>query len=315
MTRASKTAKTSPGLITRFSGRNGKQRFIEAIRSQELVAGNLKIATKLAAVAKRHEFPANHEMLTQGGLDTELYLILTGAVSVKVNGREVATRSAHQHIGEMALLDVTAKRSASVHTTEHTVVAKIDEVKFSKIANDNPDLWRRIALVLAGRLRERNKFHTPPRTEPVVFIGSSSEGLKIVDALHKSLRRNPFVVRPWTQGVFECSKTTIEDLMFATKQADFAVLVLTADDMTKSRGKKKASPRDNVIFELGLFMGSLGRERTYIVAPKGVDIKIPTDLFGVNCLQFQMKRGHSISSSLKNVTRQLRKLINKYGPI
>lgn len=310
-----KSAKTSPALLTRFTGRNGKQRFIEAICRQELVASNLKIANKLAAVATRHEFPANHCLLTQGGLDTDLYLILSGAVSVKVNGREIATRTSQQHIGEMALLDVTAKRSASVHTTEQTVVAKIDEVKFSRIANDHPDLWRRIALALASRLRERNKFHKLPRTQPAVFIGSSSEGLEIVNSLHKSLSRKPYVVKPWTQGVFECSKTTIEDLMLATQETDFAVLVLTADDMTKSRGTKKASPRDNVIFELGLFMGALGRERTYIVAPKGVDIKIPTDLFGVNRLQFQLKRGRSISRNLQSVAKQLCKLINKYGPI
>ena len=282
---------------------------------QELVAGHQHIAAALAAVATRREFPANHELMTQGGLDTDIYFILSGSVSIKANGRVVATRAAQTHIGEMALLDTTAKRSATISTNEPTVVAKVAETKFTKIANANPELWRRTAVILAARLQERNKFHSPPRSQPVVFIGSSSEGLKLVEGITSSLRRHPYVLKPWMRGVFECSQTTIEDLVHVTKEADFAILVLTADDVTKSRGMSKPSPRDNVIFELGLFMGSLGRERTYIVAPKGVNLKIPTDLLGINCLLFHQKRGCTAARNLQNASRQLRTLINKLGPL
>lgn len=68
---------------------------------------------------------------------------------------------------------------------------------------------------------------------------------------------------------------------------DFAVLVLTPDDKTTSRGKVKAAPRDNVIYELGLFTGALGRERALVVVPSAVDIKIPTDLLGVTTLRYK----------------------------
>lgn len=282
---------------------------------QELVAGHQHIAAALAAVATRHEFPANHELMSQGGFDTEIYFILSGSVSIKANGRVVATRAAQTHVGEMALLDTTSKRSATISTNEPTVVAKVAETKFSKIANANPELWRRAAVILAARLRERNKFQSPPRSQPVVFIGSSSEGLNLVDGITRSLRRHPYVLKPWTRGVFECSQTTIEDLIRVTKEADFAIIILTADDVTKSRRRSKPSPRDNVLFELGLFMGSLGRERTYIVAPKSMNLKIPTDLLGIKCLLFQQKRGCTIARNLQNTTRQLRKLINKYGPL
>ncbi len=309
------SSKSSPSLIKRFSGRAGKVRLIEALRTQELVAGDQQIATKLAAVATRHEYPANCELMRQGNCDNDIYFIISGLVSVKVNGREVATRTARNHIGEMALLDTTAKRSATISTTEPSVLAKVCEAKFAIIANDHPELWRRVAITLADRLRERNRFQTPPRNQPVVFIGSSSEGLKFAGAIAASLRRQPYVLKPWTQGVFECSQTIIEDLMQATRETDFAILVLTTDDITRSRGNSKPSPRDNVIFELGLFMGALGRERTYIVAPKGLNLKIPTDLMGLNCLLFQQRRGQTIARSMKEVTRQLRELINKYGPI
>ena len=80
--------------------------------------------------------------------------------------------------------------------------------------------------------------------------------------------------------------TAIEDLVAQAGTSDFAIIVLTGDDVTKSRGRAMSSPRDNVIFELGLFMGSLSRERTFIVAQKDVDLKLPTDLLGVTTLRF-----------------------------
>ena len=66
---------------------------------------------------------------------------------------------------------------------------------------------------------------------------------------------------------------------------------------------------------MGLFMGAISRERTYIVAPRGLDLKIPTDLLGVTTLPFQRRRGRTLARNLQPVTRQIRKLINKYGPI
>jgi predicted nucleotide-binding protein len=53
--------------------------------------------------------------------------------------------------------------------------------------------------------------------------------------------------------------------MTFSKETDFAAFVVTADDVTASRGRRKASPRDNVVFEIGLFMGAIGRERTFVV--------------------------------------------------
>ena len=75
--------------------------------------------------------------------------------------------------------------------------------------------------------------------------------------------------------------TFIEALEQELAQSDFAVLTLTPDDQSKSRGKVTRAPRDNVLLELGLFMGHLGRDRTYFVCDKNQNLKIPTDLLGV----------------------------------
>src|SRR5260370_6782552 len=96
---------------------------------------------------------------------------------------------------------------------------------------------------------------------PAVFIGSSSEGLPIAEAIQVNLDRACEVVI-WSQGVFGLSGGTLETLVDKADEFDFAALVVTPDDMTHSRGKDQPSPRDNVLLELGLFMGKIGRMRT-----------------------------------------------------
>ena len=306
--------KSNPSVVGRFRGALGKQLLAEKLLEQPLLSANVTAATAISRFAKLSELPINHQLTSQGRQDNDLYFILSGSVRVLVNSREVATRRAGQHIGEMALIDLTAVRSATVITAEPSVVAKISEPDFTRVANSHPMIWRKLAGAIAQRLRERNRFHPAPRSIPAVFIGSSSETLPVAIAIHKNLMRRRVEPRIWSDGVFQCSRATIEDLMAATNQSDFAVLILGADDVTTSKGKRKPAPRDNTIFELGLFMGALSRDRTYIVAPTPLDIKIPTDLFGVTLLTYQRKRGQSIARAILPVTRGIMRLVDRYGP-
>lgn len=307
--------KTNSRLTVRFSGRNGLSKRVAAMESQFLVAGDKNVAQLLVKKATLSEFSKGQEVLRQGDFEDDLWFIFGGSVEILVNQRVVAIREAGDHVGEIGLLDTTAVRSATVRALEDTVLARVSEADFTKIATQNPLLWRRIALGLAKRLKERNKFQAPKRQQAAVFIGSSSEGLDIAKQVYAKLLRQKVVPVLWSQGVFECSKTTIEDLVRVSGESDFAIIVLTADDVTRSRGRAKRSPRDNVIFELGLFMGAITRERTYIVAPKGIDLKLPTDLLGVTYLSFQFTKGVSLSVSLKPVIAELRKLIKRHGPL
>lgn len=149
----------------------------------------------------------------------------------------------------------------------------------------------------------------------MTLLLDTAMGLQISILIFQIISNTQNILALGLAQVFECSQTTIEDLMRATTHTDFAILVLTADDVTRSRGNSKPCPRDNVVFELGLFMGAIGRPRTYIVAAKGVPLKIPTDLLGVTCLLYQHRRGRTLARNLQPVTTQLRKLIDKYGPI
>jgi predicted nucleotide-binding protein len=121
----------------------------------------------------------------------------------------------------------------------------------------------------------------------VIFIGSSSESLDVAKAVRMNLDASTVTIRLWKdRGVFTPSLTTIEGLAAVADGSDFAVLVLGADDLTTSRGKRKLAPRDNVILELGWFMGAIGRERTYVIKPLKTDLKLPSDLLGVTTLSY-----------------------------
>src|SRR5438067_96712 len=112
--------------------------------------------------------------------------------------------------------------------------------------------------------------------KPSVFIGSSSEGLDIARAI-RGLLSDAAEITLWNEGFFRPGNTFIETLVNALPRFDFAVLVLTGDDLIRRREIESFGPRDNVLFELGLFMGRLGRARTFLVHQSGVDLKIPSD--------------------------------------
>jgi hypothetical protein len=117
--------------------------------------------------------------------------------------------------------------------------------------------------------------------KPYIFIGSSSESKPTAEAIQKVLS-NYFEVDLWSDGIFDLGESTLDELIKFVQCYDFSVLVLAEDDITLSRKDLQSAPRDNVIFELGLFMGALGRRRTFpVIRPaKTGSLKLPSDLLG-----------------------------------
>ena len=124
---------------------------------------------------------------------------------------------------------------------------------------------------------------------PSLFIRSSSEGLDIAQAVEFQLQKD-VEITIWNEGFFGLGGTTLETLVNSLDRFDFAVLVLTPDDFVLSRDVQARSPRDNVMFELGLFMGYLGRSRTFIVYDVQSKVKIPSDLAGVTAATYNGSR-------------------------
>jgi hypothetical protein len=147
-----------------------------------------------------------------------------------------------------------------------------------------------------------------------IFIASASEGLDVANAVRDALRGNTgFEPRVWNEGTFKPSMTFIEALEAELAQSDFAVLTLTPDDQSESRGQMTMAPRDNVLFELGLFMGRLGRDRTYFVCDKNQELKIPTDLLGVSPVSYQRGEGQDLGEALATACSSIVKRMRELG--
>lgn len=149
--------------------------------------------------------------------------------------------------------------------------------------------------------------------KPRIFVGSSREGLDIARALQFSLRDDALVT-VWTDGVFGLSEGTLEALVRASGDFDFAVLVVTPDDVLQTGDGNRQTPRDNVMFELGLFMGALGPRRTFTVCSDSQSLKLPSDLAGVTMARFSADdASRNLLAALGPASYQLRTAVRHLG--
>ena len=115
--------------------------------------------------------------------------------------------------------------------------------------------------------------------KPRIFIASSVESSDVADAFNVNLDHQAEVT-VWKHG-FSLSKNTIDSLVKMAESVDFSIFIFTPDDIVEIRNQRKHIVRDNVVFELGLFVGTLGKERCFIVKPRDTDLHFPTDLLGL----------------------------------
>src|SRR5262245_43662577 len=148
---------------------------------------------------------------------------------------------------------------------------------------------------------------------PRVFLGSSGKQKKLLDALTRGLE-DIADVEPWTT-VFNPGTTTLDRLLQLTREVDFAVMVFAEDDWTSTgpagsppAASAQASPRDNVVFEAGLFGSALGLRRTFILHAR--DSKLPTDLLGLTSVRYG---GEITAAEMRTVNQKLRKAIEDEG--
>lgn len=299
---------------SRFEGDVGRRRLLDSFMEQRAVGHDLAIATLLADAADLRNHAAGDVLIQQDDCSNDVAFLLIGTVDILVKSQPIASRSAGEHVGEMTAIDPKAKRSATVRVRDAAVAAWVTEAKIAEVAERHPSLWRGFARLLADRLRERANLVPTPNPKPRAFLGCSVEGLVVAEAIQRGLAHDHVFARIWTNGVFDPSSTTLEDLLAERARSDFAVFILRGDDMTRSRGSQIAAPRDNVIFELGLFMGALGRERTLLVKPRGADLKIPSDLLGLTAIEYDGSvAADDLETVLGPVCSDIRKVIKRLG--
>ena len=143
----------------------------------------------------------------------------------------------------------------------------------------------------------------PSTYRPRLFIGSSSEGLKVARAAKDLLSENTLPTL-WEEDIFLPGTITLEVLEEQLAKHAFALLVATPDDLLLKRQEVVTTLRDNVLFECGLFMGALGRRRTFLFAPKGTHIELPTDLRGLAIAKYTWSKSaphDSLRPAIKKV--------------
>src|SRR5262245_9033489 len=149
--------------------------------------------------------------------------------------------------------------------------------------------------------------------KPRIFLGSSGKQAELVQALTGGLEEIAHV-DPWTTS-FNPGTTTIERLVELAHEVDFAAFAFAQDDWTAantaatpSADAGQASPRDNVVFEAGLFGGVLGMRRTFILHASGS--KLPTDLLGLTSIRYG---DAATAAETRVVCQKLRKAIENEG--
>src|SRR5688572_9630606 len=151
--------------------------------------------------------------------------------------------------------------------------------------------------------------------KPHIFLGSSGQQEKLLLALTRGLQ-DVAQVEPWTTS-FNPGTGTLERLLELTRQVDFAAFVFARDDWTSqsprasdTSGSGQASPRDNVVFEAGLFGGVLGMRRTFILHAGGA--KLHRDLLGLTCVRYAEA---TTAAEMRAINQKLRKAIEHEGRV
>jgi predicted nucleotide-binding protein len=148
-----------------------------------------------------------------------------------------------------------------------------------------------------------------------MFLGCSVEGLMVAREIQEQFKHDKVCVRPWTADVFGAGGVPVDDLLKQVQEADFALFVFTPDDKLLCRDKDIEAPRDNVIFELGLFMDRLGRSRAFLIREHKLDLKIPSDLLGITPLTYVSAPNRTLTEQLGPPCNELRKLIRGLGAL
>lgn len=154
--------------------------------------------------------------------------------------------------------------------------------------------------------------------KPTVFIASSTEAISVAEAVNIKLEYDT-QVKQW-DNAFDLSSVTISTLIDRAKNTDYGIFVFHKDDKTTIRKNEFSTVRDNVLFELGLFIGALGIERCFILIPKSreADFRMPTDLAGVTTTSYDDSLEDmvdAVTTSCAKIKQAIKKLEQSKQPV
>lgn len=150
------------------------------------------------------------------------------------------------------------------------------------------------------------------KVKPRIFIGSASESLDTARMIEHRLHSMAEIVM-WDAMMIGIGEITIDALIDIVDTVDFAIIVFSNHDKVMSRSNYFEAPRDNVIFELGLFMSKLGKNRTYIIN-NSPGLKIPSDLAGITFGMLNSTRqDNNLAAAVSPVCTEIEIQITRLG--
>lgn len=275
---------------------------VELLRAQCAIKCDEKLARAVEGIAAVRQLAPHEQFIKQGCDDDDLFFLVRGEAQVYTHGHRHTIRSRGTHVGEMALLEPGAGRSASVFAGPDGATVFVVGGKDARcLGAAFPDFWFNIAAELSVRLRNRNQWFIQPNIIPKIFIASSGQAKRDLNRIDDRLKKENVDVIPWTdETMFYPSGMTLDTLMQKALEVDFAIMLATPDDLTKKNAARRQeswwnwfrtsslgtrrTARDNVMLEYGLFSGATERERVFILA-KG-EVELPSDLDGLTCLRY-----------------------------
>ncbi|MFH7014657.1 TIR domain-containing protein [Flavobacterium sp. FlaQc-47] len=137
----------------------------------------------------------------------------------------------------------------------------------------------RLPLISANVETGKNDSKIEKKSTNKIFIvhGHNNEVKQIVARTLSQLKLEPIILHEQADQ----SRTIIEKFEQNSSEVNFAIILLTADDEGKSKKEidYKIRARQNVVFEMGYFIGKLGRKKVFLLLEDGVDK--PGDLDGI----------------------------------
>jgi 8-oxo-dGTP pyrophosphatase MutT (NUDIX family) len=150
---------------------------------------------------------------------------------------------------------------------------------------------------------------------PRAFIASSSEHIEFAEAIQLNLQESTDCTI-WNQGAFSLTASFLDGILKNSHNTDFGIFIFAADDVVRIRDRSHNITRDNVVFELGLFVGVLGLERVFIVEEAGDNLlHLPSDLSGLVTIKINTNRDDgNLEAALGPASSRIRKQITQLGP-
>ncbi|MCH7303506.1 nucleotide-binding protein [Acinetobacter sp. NIPH 1869] len=284
---------------------------INEIKSHRYVQYNDEIAKVFFDEGELKEFKKGDILINQGDTDQDIYLILSGETSIIIHGNKLPQkRRKGDTVGEMTIINPMEARIATIIADVDTATLKLNFETFNRILEKYPSVYLRVLKEITEKFQERNSQIKKANSKPKLFIISSSESLNIANSVYDNLYRN-IEIEIWSDAnSFAPTSNTLLELEEKIKNVDFALAILHPDDNLEFRDKMFKSPRDNVILELGMAIGSIGCKRTFFTIPNNSKLKIPSDFNGITPLNYSVDEGNIDTRSTAN---SLRKVFEELG--